>query len=479
MTKSIFIYGAMLGSAFAVSGCGGAGTESGSDGQVVSTDSALSLGCKLDKETRFFVPPPDPGAVKQIASLLKARDLKNAARITAMVATPQAVWFTGGTPSEVEKSVKKTMAAAALEKRVPVLVAYNIPFRDCAQYSSGGAVDTTAYKAWIDGFAKGVGKGKAVVILEPDSLGIIPYNTTIYGATEWCQPTVTATDGSVSPAPGASADERYAQLQYAAASLGTRAPSASVYLDGTHAAWLGVGEAAYRIHKAGTDPGTGASLAKGFYVNASNFQTTDQSLQFSTWISMCTAFATNADEGGWRLGNFGWCASQYNPATNYTVDYTPDYVASVTAQIQGLMGNAVATLPFVVDTSRNGKGTLNVTPYSAAPYNQPASVISGLTAGNWCNPPGAGLGLPPTATTGVPLLDAYLWVKTPGQSDGSCDIAGGARAWDYSQYNPWGLSGDDAQKHFDPLWGMVDPAAGSWFNAQALDLVKNATPPLF
>ena len=111
------------------------------------------------------------------------------------------------------------MAAAALEKRVPVLVAYNLPFRDCAQYSAGGAVDTAAYQAWIDGFAKGIRDGKAVVILEPDGLGIIPYNITIYGAEEWCKPTVTNPDGSVTPAPGANPDERYAQLQYAGASL--------------------------------------------------------------------------------------------------------------------------------------------------------------------------------------------------------------------------------------------------------------------
>jgi len=479
MTKSMLVYGAILGGALAVSGCGGTGADSAGEGSVASSTGALSVGCKLDGETRFFVPPPDPGAVKQIADLIKKRDLKNAARLTAMVTTPQAVWFTSGTPQEVEKSVKKTIAAAALERRVPVLVAYNVPFRDCAQYSGGGAVDTAAYKAWIDAFAKGIGTSKAVVILEPDSLGIIPYNTTIYGAEEWCKPTVTAADGSSTPAPGASPAERYTQLQYAATSLASRAPNTSVYLDGTHAAWLGVGEAAYRIHKASTDPVSGASLAKGFYVNASNFQTTDQSVQFSTWVSMCTAFATNPEEGGWRLGNFGWCASQYNPATGYGLDYTPEYVASVTAQIQGLMGSAVATLPFVVDTSRNGRGTLNASQYAAAPYNQPDGVISGLNAGAWCNPPGAGLGLRPSSTTGVPLLDAYLWVKTPGQSDGTCDIAGGARAWDYSQYNPWGLSGDDAQKHFDPLWGRVDPAAGAWFPAQALELAKNASPPLF
>jgi len=118
-----------------------------------------------------------------------------------------------------------------------------------------------------------------------------------------------------------------------------------------------------------------------------------------------------------------------------------------------------------------------MTAYGKAPYNQPASVVSSLAAANWCNPPGAGLGLRPTAKTGVPLLDAYLWVKIPGESDGSCDIAGGARAWDFTLYNPWGVTGAD-QQHFDPLWGTVDPAAGQWFPEQALQLAQRADPPL-
>jgi len=443
----------------------------------IDSETTELSGALRSAETRFFIPAPNPGAVKQIAALVKARDLRNALRLTAMVATPQAVWLTGGTPGEVEKAVKKVMSAAALEKRIPVLVAYNLPFRDCAQYSAGGAVDTAAYQAWIDGFASGVRDGKAVVILEPDGLGIIPYNITIYGAEDWCKPTVTNPDGSVTPAPGANPDERYAQLQYAGASLRARAPNASVYLDGTHAAWLGVGEAAYRLHRAGTDPTTGAPLGKGFFLNASNYQTTEQGIQFGTWVAMCTAFATNPEEGGWRLGNFGWCASQYNPATGYGLDYSPAYAATVTAQIQGLMGSAVASLPFVIDTSRNGRGPLDAAVYGAAPYNQPGGVIGALNGGNWCNPPGAGAGLRPTATTNVPLVDAYLWVKIPGESDGSCDIAGGARGWDYGQYNPWGVTGD-AQNHFDPLWGMVDPTAGAWFPQQALELAQKAVPPL-
>ena len=73
----------------------------------------------------------------------------------------------------------------------------------------------------------------------------------------------------------------------------------------------------------------------------------------------------------------------------------------------------------------------------------------------------------------MPLVDAYLWVKLPGESDGECDSAGGVRAWDYSTYNPWNVSAA-GQSTFDPLWGQVDPAAGDWFDAQALQLLADA-----
>lgn len=339
------------------------------------------------------------------------------------------------------------MDAAACERRVPVLVAYNLPYRDCAQYSAGGATDTAAYKAWIEGLVKGIGKGQAIVILEPDGLGLIPYNTTIYGKTGSCKPTVTGADGSQVPAPGASPDERYAQLQYAGGALSTKAPNATVYFDSTHSGWLGVGEAAYRLNKAMHDPVTGAALGRGFFMNVSNYRTTEEAVQFGTWVSMCTAFATNPDEGGWRLGNFSWCASQYNPDTGYGLDYTPAYASTVTAQIQGMMGAAVVTLPFVIDTGRNGQDVW--TPTAAYPDVQ-----------DWCNPPARGVGPRPTANTGNALADAYLWIKPPGESDGSCSR---------------GITGSTT----DPEWGgLVDPAAGAWFPQQVLQLSQLANPPL-
>lgn len=88
-------------------------------------------------------------------------------------------------------------------------------------------------------------------------------------------------------------------------------------------------------------------------------------------------------------------------------------------------GNTVSTKanskPYVIDTSRNGQGPTN--------DNQ------------WCNPPGRGLGKKPTTTSNQTNVDAYLWIKRPGESDGTCNNG---------------------------------PAAGQWFDSYAQMLIQNA-----
>ena len=61
---------------------------------------------------------------------------------------------------------------------------------------------------------------------------------------------------------------------------------------------------------------------------------------------------------------------------------------------------------FVVDTSRNGNGP------------HPAAQVDG--APSWCNPPGRAVGEDPTTQTGLDRVDALLWIKFPGESDGDC-----------------------------------------------------------
>jgi len=433
---------------FAAAACVAVSVGGGAAAQA-ATAAPASGHRTLSAGSRLYVPPPSSGAPQQIAQLLRSGDRADAALIAEMEAIPRAVWFTSGTPAQVRQQVRQTMAGAALERAEPVLVAYDIPGRDCAQYSAGGALDQAAYQDWIDSFARGIGSGRAIVILEPDALGNLPSNCGL--------------SSSVYPFTDA---ERIAELQYAVKAL-AQDPGAQVYLDGTHSAWQSAGTMAQRLLEADV------ADARGFFLNVSNYQADPQLVDYGTWISDCIAMVT--DPANAYYGNPSGCASQYYPATVSdfsTWDLTTQWYAAH-------MGAAVATTHFVIDTSRNGTGPDTMQQYASAPYNQPASVTGTLASGNWCNPPGSGLGLRPTTSTGVPLLDAYLWVKTPGQSDGQCDSAGGVRAWDYTAYSQPGWPATAAaQALFDPLWGIDDPAAGAWFSQQALQLAQLASPAL-
>jgi len=138
-------------------------------------------GRALGPGTRFFVPPPADGSVPEILTLARHHDLKDAVLLAQMEATPQAVWFNGTTPpgaqqtpGQVAAQVRRTVAEATWERAVPVLVLYNIPGRDCSQYSAGGAPTDAAYQAWVSGFSQGLGSAKAVIVVEPDSLANDP-----------------------------------------------------------------------------------------------------------------------------------------------------------------------------------------------------------------------------------------------------------------------------------------------------------------
>jgi endoglucanase len=496
-------------------------------------------GRTLPANTRFYVPPPAQGSVQQELKLLLSRQVKEAGLIAAMEATPQAVWLDGETSAEalhgnlgsqqadlqVQQQVRQTMFGAALERAVPVLVAYNIPGRDCSQYSAGGAPSDAAYDAWINSLAQGLGNGKAVVILEPDALANLPSD---------CSPAYQAAAAKL----GITDATREADVAYGVTKLETD-PNASVYIDGGHSAWQNVGDTvnsskppivtklgiAHRLVLANV------VKAQGFFLDVSNYQCATNNVFFGTWVSDCIAYTTVVNPGAAQgsLGSVGGtfannCPGQYwNGGPSGTeiatllgawtgVALSPYGVWSETtttaalntsgedAQYAGELGATVPASHFVIDTSRDGLGPNNMATYAATPDDQDSGVIAMLQAGNWCNPPGSGTGILPTANTaGIPaalnsyqtvpsLLDAYLWVKTPGQSDGQCDAAGGVRTWSDTEYTPhiagWPAITAGNFQTFDPLWSLqtgtvfTDPAAGAWFPQQALQLAENAKPAL-
>ncbi|WP_428632285.1 glycoside hydrolase family 6 protein [Sphingopyxis sp.] len=376
---------------------------------------------QITRSQGIFVDPNSTTA--QAAARLGGQAARDALLLSRI---PSASWFTGGTPEMVEAKVRDIVDRATAAGQIPVLVAYNIPFRDCALYSAGGARDGAAYLAWMKGFAAGIGERKAIVILEPDGLGIIPWHQTLDGKVEHCQP---AGQG------GGASDARYEQLRGAVSILASLS-NVRLYLDGTGSSWLAPGEAATRLIKADV------ARARGFFLNVSNFESDARVVPYARWVSDCIALVTR---GGLDPRA---CPSQYGPADfkDHETWGATDAAYDSLFEQAGLRRDPVSQKHAVIDTSRNGKGS----------WEPPVGKYSDAEV--WCNPPGRGLGRQPTLASGTPHVDAFLWIKIPGESDGECHRGRGGPA--------------------DPERGLTAPPAGSWFAEQARELIEFANPPI-
>ena len=96
-------------------------------------------------------------------------------------------------------------------------------------------------------------------------------------------------------------------------------------------------------------------------------------------------------------------------ATGFSLNVSNFHGLDVNLSYGDRLSRLVGGKHFVIDTSRNGRGA--------------------QVEREWCNAPNQALGRAPTTRTGHALADAYLWVKTPGQSDGTCN--GGPRAGEW------------------------------------------------
>ncbi len=114
----------------------------------------------------------------------------------------------------------------------------------------------------------------------------------------------------------------------------------------------------------------------------------------SNWVSAADMASRLKASGISRAEGFALNTSNYETTGNNV-----RYGKSLSSKVGGKH--------FIVDTSRNGRGPGNT----------------------WCNPSGRALGPKPTSRTADPLVDAYMWVKRPGESDGTCN--GGPPAGDW------------------------------------------------
>ena len=254
----------------------------------------------------------------------------------AMAGRPGARWF-GNWSGDIESAVDAYVSAAAAVRQVPMLVAYNIPDRDCGGASGGGAGTPAAYREGIDAFAAGVGGRPALVIVEPDSLA---------QAYSGCIP---------------DAGELQTRFDLIAYALDAFDGHTWAYADGGNAHWWPAAEMAQRLNRAGV------ANAHGVAINVSNFYTTAESSAYGDAV---------------RSGTGG--------------------------------------KPYLIDTSRNGAGG---------------------NPGEWCNPPGARLGVPSTIPSSGTGAEFLVWVKVVGDSDGPCGAGPGIPAGTFSPDLALGLIG--------------------------------------
>jgi hypothetical protein len=203
---------------------------------------------------RFYVSPDN--AARRQADAWRTSRPADALQMDKIAVQPQAEWF-GGWNADITGDVRALIDRAQAAGRVPALVAYNIPQRDCGAYSAGGASSEAGYRAWIRGLADGIGARTAAVLLEPDALAGID-----------C---LTAVDR----------DRRLALLRDAVAVLSAQ-PGVSVYLDAGHAHWRPVAEMASRLRAAGV------ADAQGFFLNVSNFVSSADNASYGAQIASLT-----------------------------------------------------------------------------------------------------------------------------------------------------------------------------------------------
>ncbi|MFJ7219589.1 glycoside hydrolase family 6 protein [Amycolatopsis sp. NPDC098790] len=214
-------------------------------------------GNPLEKTNGFYVDPDSNPAVW-------VRDHPGdslAGPIRTSIATkPGARWF-GTWSGDIRTSVDRYTYAADVADKLPVLVAYNIPGRDCGGESTGGAGSPQAYRDWISAFADGIGGKPAVVIIEPDALA------------------------QLDCLPGDARQTRLDLLNYAATQFAAKAPNTWAYLDGGNATWIPAATMATRLKSAGVQS------IHGFVLNTSNFYTTADSTTYGKAVDAALGYA--------------------------------------------------------------------------------------------------------------------------------------------------------------------------------------------
>lgn len=349
------------------------------------------------------------------------------------------------------------------EPFVVQLVIYNLPGRDCAALASNGELgpeEIGRYKSeYIDPIAAILADPKyaglrVVTTIEIDSLPNLITNVS---------PRPTATpECDVMKANG-----NYVKgVGYALNKLGD-VGNVYNYIDAGHHGWIGwednFAPSAQIMFQAANAEGATPDDVHGFIANTANYSALKEE-----------NFALNDSVGGRPVRE----ASKWIDWNNYIDELS---------FAQGFRQQAVtagfdANVGMLIDTSRNGWGGA-ARPDGPGPRTTADAYVDGgrydrrIHLGNWCNQSGAGLGERPQASPEAGI-DAYVWMKPPGESDGSSREIPNDEGKGFDRMCDPTYEGN-ARNQNSRSGALPDaPVSGHWFSAQFQELMRNAHPPL-
>ncbi|CAL9291864.1 hypothetical protein SUDANB25_01967 [Streptomyces sp. SudanB25_2051] len=342
------------------------------------------------------------------------------------------------------------------------LVIYNLPGRDCAALASNGELGPTEIdrykKEYIDPIAQILADPKyaglrIVTTVEIDSLPNLVTNVT---------PRPTATPNcDVMKANG-----NYVKgVGYALAKLGA-VKNVYNYVDAGHHGWLGwddnFGASAQIFKQAATAEGSTVANVHGFIVNTANYSALKED-----------HFTINDTVNGQSVRTSKWVDwNRYTDELSYAQAMRNELVRIGFDPKLGML----------IDTSRNGWGGTARPTGPGATTSVDTYVDGGrydrrIHLGNWCNQAGAGLGERPRANP-EPGIDAYVWMKPPGESDGSSKAIPNDEGKGFDRMCDPTYTGNP-RNNYNMSGALPDaPVSGHWFSAQFQELLKNAHPAL-
>ncbi|MEU9881695.1 glycoside hydrolase family 6 protein [Streptomyces phaeochromogenes] len=354
------------------------------------------------------------------------------------------------------------LAQKGSDELVVQLVIYNLPGRDCAALASNGELGPTEidkYKTqYIDPIAAILADSKyaglrIVTTVEIDSLPNLVTNVS---------PRVTATANCDTM----KANGNYVKgVGYALNKLGD-APNVYNYVDAGHHGWLGWDDnfapSAALFKEAATAEGATVADVHGFIVNTANYSALKENY-----------FTINDSVNGASVRTSKWID------WNRYVD-EQSYAQAMRTQLVSI--GFPSGIGMLIDTSRNGWGGTARPTAPGATTNVDTYVDGGrydrrIHLGNWCNQSGAGLGERPQASPATGI-DAYVWMKPPGESDGSSTAIPNDEGKGFDRMCDPTYTGNP--RNNNNMSGALAnaPLSGHWFSAQFQELMKNAYPAL-